>query len=78
MFDCDGEFAPSRQTIHEVLLALGEHAGNSTVIAKLLISGKTVSMDFPFFNVAPTQELRSALAEIVGESNVEMRNDTAN
>ena len=78
LFDCDGESAPSRQTIHEVLLALGEHAGNSTVVAKLSISGKTVSMDFPFFNVAPTQELRSALADIVGESNVEMHFTAAN
>ena len=78
LFDCDGESAPSRRTIHEVLLALGEHQGNSTVVAKLSISGKTVSMDFPFFNVAPTQELRSALAEIVGESNVEMHSNSSN
>ena len=78
LFDCDGESIPSRETIHEVLLALGEHAGDSSVVAKLSISGKTVSMDFPFFNVAPSQELRSALAEIVGESNVEMHTNSGN
>ncbi len=78
LFDCDGESAPSRETIHEVLLALGEHAGNGKVVAKLSISGKSVSMDFPFFSVAPTQELHSQLAEIVGDSNVEMHFNPAN
>ena len=77
LFDCDGESVPSRETIHEVLLALGEHTGNGKVVAKLSISGKTVSMDFPFFGVAATQELHSQLAEIVGDSNVQMHFDRA-
>ena len=78
LFDCDGELAPSRETIHQMLLALGEHTGEGKVVAKLSISGKTVSVDFPFFNVAPTPELHSQLAEIVGESNVEMHRNSAN
>ena len=72
MFDCDGNASPSREVIHQVLLALGEHKGSGKVLAKLVISGKTVSMDFPFFNVEPTEELHSELATILGESNVEM------
>ena len=78
LFDCDGELAPSRETLHQMLLALGEHRGDGKVVAKLSISGKTVSMDFPFFNVAPSPELHSQLAEIVGESNVEMHLNSAN
>ena len=78
MFDCDGDASPSRQTIHQVLLALGEHKGESKVIAKLSIAGKIVSMEFPFFNVEPTQELHSQLAEILGEDNVDMHVNTVN
>ncbi len=73
LFDCDGDAGPSREMIHEVLLALGEHKGVGRVLAKLSIDGKTVSMDFPFFNVEPTGELHSELAAILGEGNVEMR-----
>ena len=73
LFNCNGDGSPSREMIHEVLLLLGEHKGEGKVVAKLSISGKTVSMDFPFFNVEPTQELRSELAAVLGESNVEMR-----
>ena len=78
LFDCDGDASPSRELIHEVLLALGEHKGDGKVLAKLSIAGKTVSMDFPFFNVEPTQELHSQLAAIVGERNVEMQVGAAN
>ena len=77
-FECDGEATPSRETIHEVLLALGEHKGDGKVLAKLSIDGKTVSMDFPFFSVEPSRQLRSELVSILGESNVAMRVDTAN
>ena len=77
-FECDGEATPSRETIHEILLALGEHKGDGKVLAKLSIDGKTVSMDFPFFSVEPSQQLRAELASILGESNVEMSVDTAN
>ena len=75
LLDCDGDASPSREIIHQVLLALGKHQGNGKVLAKLFISGKTVSMDFPFFNVEPTEELHSELAAILGESNVEMHGD---
>ncbi len=77
-FECDGEATPSRETIHEVLLALGEHRGDGKVLAKLSIDGKTVSMDFPFFSVEPSQQLRSELASILGESNVEMSVEASN
>ena len=70
--DCDGDASPPRETIHELLLALGAHRGDGKVMAKLSIEGKTVSMDFPFFTVEPSPELRSELASILGESNVEM------
>ena len=72
LLDCDGDASPSREVIHQLLLALGEHQGNGKVLAKLFISGKTVSMDFPFFNVDPTKELHSELVAILGEGNVEM------
>ena len=78
LFDCEGDAAPTREVIHQVLLALGDHKGDGKVLAKLIISGKTVSMDFPFFNVDPTEKLHSDLASIIGESNVEMRFTTAN
>ena len=78
LFDCNGDASPSRELIHEVLLALGEHKGDGKVLAKLSITGKTVSMDFPFFSVEPTQELHSQLAAIVGERNVEMQVGAAN
>ena len=71
-FECVGEASPPRETIHEVLLTLGAHKGDGRVLAKLSIEGKTVSMDFPFFTVEPSQELRTELASILGESNVEM------
>lgn len=72
LFDCDGDASPSREVIHQVLLTLGEHKGDGKVLAKVVISGKTVSMDFPFFSVEPTEELQSELAAIVGDANVEM------
>lgn len=72
LFDCDGDASPSREVIHQVLLTLGEHKGDGKVLAKVVISGKTVSMDFPFFSVEPTEELQSELAAIVGDGNVEM------
>ncbi len=77
-FECDGEATPSRETIHEVLLALGEHKGDGKVLAKLSIDGKTISMDLPFFSVEPSQQLRSELALILGDRNVEMSVDAAN
>ena len=58
-------------------MALGEHRGDGKVLAKLSIDGKTVSMDFPFFSVEPSQQLRSELASILGESNVEMSVNTS-
>ena len=75
LFNCDDDASPSREMIHEVLLTLGDHKGDGTVLAKLSIADKTVSMDFPFFNVEPTEELHSELAAILGESNVEMHVD---
>ena len=78
LFECDRETTPSRETIHEVLLALGEHRGDGKVLAKLSIGGKTVSMDFPFFNVEPSRELRSELISILGERSVKMSIDTVN
>ncbi len=78
LFNCDGDASPSREMIHNVLLALGEHEGDGKVLAKLVISGKTVSMDFPFFSVEPTPELHAQLTEIVGESNVDMHFNSAN
>ena len=77
MFDCDGDEPLSRETIHRVMLALGEHQGDGKVVAKILVAGRTVSMDFPFFNVEPTQSLRSELADVLGEANVEMRTASA-
>ena len=77
-FECHGEAAPSRETIHEVLLALGEHKGGGRVLAKLSIDGKTVSMDFPFFNVEPSQQLHTELVSILGEGNVDMSVNSAN
>ena len=76
LFDCDGDAAPSREMIHEVLLALGDHKGGGKVLAKLSIDGKMVSMDFPFFNVEPTAALQSELAAIVGDGNVEMHGNS--
>ena len=78
LFDCDGDASPSRELIHEVLLALGGHKGDGKVLAKLSVAGKTVSMDFPFFSVEPTDDLRSQLTAILGEGNVEMNAATVN
>ena len=72
LFSCEGDGSPSREMIHDVLLALGEHRGDGRVLAKLAIGGKMVSMDLPFFNVDPSQALRTDLVAILGESNVEM------
>ena len=78
LFDCEGDAAPSRETIHQVLLALGEHRGEGKVLAKIALGGKTVSMDFPFFNVEPTDALRTDLVAIVGASNVEVHQSDSN
>ena len=77
-FNCDGEATVTREAIHDVLLVLGEHKGDGKVIAKIALDGKTVSMDFPFFNVEPTDALHAELAAILGESNVELHADVAN
>ncbi len=72
-FACDDKDAlPSREMIHEVLLVLGNHRGDDKVLAKLFIEGKTVSMDFPFFSVNPSEALQAELTTILGEENVEM------
>ena len=72
MFDCDGDASPSREMLHEVLLALGEYKGDRDVVAKLSLLGKTVSMELPFFKVEPTEALHSELVTILGEGNVKM------
>ncbi len=76
-------FAPSsgeslgRDKIHEVLLALGEHRGESTVLAKVPVGQKMVSMEFPFFRVEPSVELCNELGAILGVENVEMTEATS-
>lgn len=77
-FECSDETAPSRETIHEVLLALGDHKGDGRVLAKLSIDGKTVLMDFPFFSVEPSRQLHAELISILGEGSVEMNLEIAN
>ena len=77
-FKCNSDSGPSRETLHGILLALGEHKGEGKVLAKLSIEGKTVSMDFPFFSVEPSQQLRSELVSILGEGNVEMNTNAVN
>ena len=77
-FKCNSDSGPSRETLHGILLALGEHKGEGKVLAKLSIEGKTVSMDFPFFSVEPSQQLHSELVSILGEGNVEMNANAVN
>ena len=68
----DGTIPPDeqRETLHSVLLALGQHAGNVTVEARLQLTNQTVVMTMPFFSVQPSAELLVDLEAILGEDAV--------
>ncbi len=69
-FSSQDEKTVSRELLHRVILALYSHQGQCRVIAEIDVQGKTVAMDFPFFKVSPSENLKSQLAEIIGSENV--------
>ena len=60
----------TRQRLHQVLLALGNHTGNSPVTAQLRLPTQTVVMTMPMFTVDPTPDLQEELTKILGKENV--------
>ncbi len=72
-FKNEGSGSVSRERLHRVLLSLGSHRGEGQVLAKLEVGKKVVSLEFPFFKVEPSEELREELSEILGEENVSMK-----
>ena len=64
----------TRQRLHQVLLALGNHTGNSPVTAQLRLPTQTVVMTMPMFTVDPTPDLQEELTKILGKENVTVTN----
>lgn len=60
----------TRQRLHQVLLALGNHTGNSPVTAQLRLPTQTVVMTMPMFTVDPSPDLQEELTQILGKENV--------
>lgn len=77
-FDGAADHDVQRQRLHQVLDALGKHAGSAPVTAHLRLPTQTVIMSMPFFTVDPTPDLQEQLAEILGADNVTFHSEASN
>ena len=63
--------------LREVVKLLLNYPGDCPVALKIKTNGKLVKVDLPVASVSYCEELRDELAQMVGESSVEMEGDAA-